>query len=115
MTIQSQGTALDAKDANISATGLRIVAPRAWNLDNSRLDLAAVQLHARDLGEDKNSSLLYLSLGHWCDGADEWRLHGVWKPRAGRLEPQFRKTRAGGCVSPGDSEQEMSSIPESGI
>lgn len=104
VTIASSGTALEAKDANISATGLRIVAPRAWNLDNSRLDLAAVELHAPDLGVDRNSSLLYLSLGHWCDGVDEWRLHGVWKPRAGPLQSQFRKARAGSCtlaVAPG--------------
>lgn len=101
VTIQSPGTALDAKDSNISATGLRIIAARAWNLDNSRLDLAALQLDARELGEDKNTSLIYLSLGHWCDGADEWRLHGVWKPRAGRLEPQFRTARAGSCAPAG--------------
>ncbi|MES2018027.1 MAG: alpha/beta hydrolase [Pseudomonadota bacterium] len=101
VSIQSQGTALEAKDANIAATGLRIEAPRAWNLDNSRLDLAAVQLQAAELGEDKNGSLLYLSLGHWCDGVDEWRLHGVWKTRAGKLEPQFRKARAGSCGVPG--------------
>jgi pimeloyl-ACP methyl ester carboxylesterase len=115
VTIQSAGTALDAKDANISATGLRIVAPRAWNLDNSRLDFAAVQLHARELGDDKNSSLIYLSLGHWCDGVDEWRLHGVWKPRAGPLESQFRAARAGSCTAAVAASQELSTLAPSGF
>ena len=109
VTIRSRGTALEAKEASITATGLRIVAPRAWNLDNSWLDLAAVQLHAREFGEDKNGSLLYLSLGHWCDGAEEWRLHGVWKPRAGRLESQFRTARAGSCTPPGENGQQVRS------
>lgn len=59
-------------------------------------------MHARELGEDKDGSLLYMSLGHWCDGADEWTLHGVWKPRAGQLESQFRKVRAGSCSVGGD-------------
>ena len=101
VSIYSQGTALEAKDASITATGLRIVAPRAWKLENSRLDLAAVQVNARELGDDKDGSLLYLSLGHWCDGADEWTMHGVWKPHAGKLESQFRKLRAGSCSAAG--------------
>jgi pimeloyl-ACP methyl ester carboxylesterase len=105
VSIQSQGTALEANAASIVATGLRIVAPRAWNLDNSRLDLAALQVRARDMGEVKNGSLLYMSLGHWCDGVDEWRLHGVWKPREGRLEQQFRKVRAGSCTPAGDTNR----------
>lgn len=110
VTIRSPGTALEAKDASISATGLRIIAARVWNLDHSRLDLAAVQLQARELGEDRNGSLLYLSLGHWCDGADEWRLHGVWKPRAGRLESQFRTAYAGGCTAAGASGELVRNI-----
>jgi len=99
VTIASQGTALEATRGNIVATGLRIVAPRAWRLDDSRLDLAAFDINARELGIEKDDSLLYLSLGHWCDGVDEWRLHGVWKTRSGKLEPQFRKTRAGSCTA----------------
>jgi pimeloyl-ACP methyl ester carboxylesterase len=98
-SIHAQGTALEASKTNIEATGLRIVAPRAWSLDNSRLDLAAVHVSAADLGEEKNGSLLYLSLGHWCDGIDEWRLHDVWKTRKGALDKQFRKVRDGGCAS----------------
>ena len=98
MTIRSYGTALEATRANITATGLRIEAPRAWALDDSRLDLAAIEVAARDLGDDKGGSLLFLSLGHWCDGADEWRMHGVWKPRNGQLDPQFRKTREAACA-----------------
>lgn len=113
VTIRSSGTALEAKEASISATGLRIVAPRAWRLDDSRLDLAAVQLHARELGEDKNGSLLYLSLGHWCDGAEEWRLHGVWKPRAGRLDSQFRTARAGSCTAAGEGSAATNSAAPS--
>ncbi|MES2318458.1 MAG: alpha/beta hydrolase [Pseudomonadota bacterium] len=98
VSIRSQGTALEARGSNIAATGLRIVAPRAWKLDNSRLDLAALAVSARDLGDETGGSLIYLSLGHWCDGVDEWRLHGVWKPREGQLDPQFRKVREARCA-----------------
>lgn len=99
--IASSGTALEAASSTITATGLRISAPRAWNLNNSRLDLAAFQLMAVDLGQDRNGSLLFLSLGHWCDGVDEWRLHDVWRTRKGSLGAQLRKTREGGCTLAG--------------
>lgn len=100
VSIQSKGTALEAKDASITATGLRIVAQRAMSLDNTRLDLAAVQVFASELGHDKDDSLIFMSLGHWCDGAAQWRLHDVWKPRKGGLDPQFRKQGAGACSLP---------------
>lgn len=97
VSIDTDGTALEASRSAITATGLRIVAGRAFNLDDSRLDLAALRISARDLGDDKNGSLLYISLGYWCDGAQEWRLHDVWKPRHGRLDAQFRRARLGAC------------------
>ena len=96
--IRASGTALEAVNSTIVATGLRISAPRAWNLNNTRLDLAAFALHSPDLGQDRNGSLLFLSLGHWCDGADEWRLHEVWRTRKGSLGPQLRTTREGACT-----------------
>lgn len=96
--IIASGTALEATNSTIAATGLRITAPRAWNLNNSRLDLAAFQLQSPDLGQDRNGSFLFLSLGHWCDGADEWRLHDVYRTRKGSLGPQLGKTREGSCT-----------------
>lgn len=99
VTIKTSGTALEAARSSITATGLRMVARRAFSLDGSRLDLAAVRISARDLGDDKNDSLLYFSLGYWCDRVDEWRLHDVWKPRSGQLDPQLRKARQGACAA----------------
>ncbi len=93
MSIESAATALEATDASITATGLRIAAPRAMRLDHSRLDLAALQVSAREFGDDRDDSLVFFSLGYWCDGADEWRLHDVLKPRKGALDPQLRKLR----------------------
>jgi len=98
--IRSQTTALEATRAVILATGLRISAPRAWRLDDSRLDLAALDVSARELGEEKGGTLIFLSLGHWCDGSDEWRMHGVWRPSKGPLDPQFRTLREGACTAP---------------
>jgi len=98
VNINSQELALDASNANITATGLQISAARAWSVRESRLDLAAVDVRAEQLGEQKGGSQFFLSLGRWCDGAGEWRMHGVWKPQDGKLDQQFRKTREGPCV-----------------
>ena len=76
----------------------RISAARAWQLDNSRLDLAAARLRARELGADKGGSLLFLSLSRWCDGASDWYLHDSWKPHAGMLDGQFRRVRGARCA-----------------
>ncbi len=100
VSIESAATALEATDASITATGLRIVAPRAMRLDHSRLDLAALQVSAREFGDDRDDSLVFFSLGYWCDGALEWRLHDVLKPRQGPLDPQLRKLRDGRCAAP---------------
>jgi pimeloyl-ACP methyl ester carboxylesterase len=97
--IESNATALEATDASITATGLRISGARAMRLDHSRLDLAAAQITAREFGDERDDSLIFFSLSYWCDGADEWRLHNVWKPRAGKLDPQFRKQRGGTCAA----------------
>lgn len=98
VSIASAATALEATDASIVATGLRINAPRAMRLDHSRLDLAALQVSSREFGDERDGSLVFSSLGYWCDGVDEWRLHDVWKPREGKLDQQFRKLRAGHCA-----------------
>lgn len=103
--IASQGTALEAKQANITATGLRIVAPRAWNLEYSRLDLAATQVTAPQLGNVKDYALLLLSLSHWCDGTNEWGLHGVWKPQDGQMDQQVRNVRRNRCALAASADQ----------
>ncbi|MES3025693.1 MAG: alpha/beta hydrolase [Pseudomonadota bacterium] len=98
VTIASGGTALELKDTNLAATGLRISAARVWQLDNSRLDLAAARLRAPELGADKGGSLLFMSLSRWCDGAGDWYLHDTWKPDAGKLDQQFQRAPGARCA-----------------
>jgi pimeloyl-ACP methyl ester carboxylesterase len=98
VNIDAQEVAIEASEANITATGLRISAPQALSVHDSRLDLAAVSVNSAQLGQQKGGSQFFMSLGHWCDGANEWRLHGVLKPQDGKLDQQFRKTSDGGCT-----------------
>jgi pimeloyl-ACP methyl ester carboxylesterase len=98
VNIFSQQVAIDASRASITATGLQIVAPQAWTVTASRFDLAAVSVMAPQLGEQHSGSQFFLSLGRWCDGTTEWRLHGLWNPQNGTLDQQFRKTSDSGCV-----------------
>lgn len=96
--IDSKGIAIEAKRANLSATGLSITAAQAWAVENSRIDLAAVHIMALSLGEQKLGSNFFMSLGRWCDGQQEWRLHGVWKPRNGKVDQQFRQVADASCT-----------------
>ena len=97
MHIDSNATALEAKETHITGTGVRIAARRAFSLEASRLDLAALDASAPELGEDKDDSLIYMSLGSWCDGYDAWRLHDVWKPGKGAFGDAFRKAPGERC------------------
>ncbi|HEX5686632.1 MAG TPA: alpha/beta hydrolase [Ideonella sp.] len=96
--VRSPDVAVEARDAHIMATGLRITAPQAWAVEDSRLDLAAFEAQAAQFGQQKGRALFFMSLGRWCDGSDEWRLHEVWKPRQGKLDEQFRQARDGRCA-----------------
>lgn len=90
--------ALEAKNANIMATGLRVDAPLALQVEDSRLDFAAFSINAPLLGEQKDESQYFFSLGHWCDGQSGWWLHDVWKPKNGRLDKQLQRVRGGACA-----------------
>lgn len=102
VNIHAKEIALEAKKANITATGLYISAPQAWNIEDSRLDLAAFHIMSARLGEQKEKSLFSLSLGLWCDGKNEWRLHGVWKPKNGRMDQQFSLLQDNSCALPAE-------------
>ncbi|MES2297119.1 MAG: alpha/beta hydrolase [Pseudomonadota bacterium] len=97
VSIHSASVALDVSDSSIIATGMRIEAEQAWRLEHSRVDMAAFTLAAPKLGSQKGGSRLFLSLGHWCDGDADWRLHGVWTPSNGELDAQLRSRRDGDC------------------
>jgi pimeloyl-ACP methyl ester carboxylesterase len=100
--IRSTDVAVEARDADITATGLTITAPQAWAVEDSRLDLAAFEVQAAQFGQQKERAQFSMSLGRWCDGANAWRLHEVWKTRQGKLDEQFRDTRDGRCVLAAD-------------
>lgn len=97
VSIESDATAVEARRSSITATGLRIAAPRAFKLHGSRVDLAALQVSAPTFGGDARGSLLFFSLGYWCDGVSEWHLHDAWKPGHTALDPQLRKVRGRAC------------------
>jgi pimeloyl-ACP methyl ester carboxylesterase len=97
VTIGTDGTGIEARNSHITATGLRIEAARAFQLDNSRLDLAALDVTAPELGDDQGGSLLFISLGQWCEGTQGWSLHDVWKTAKGPLGARFRKAGAARC------------------
>jgi pimeloyl-ACP methyl ester carboxylesterase len=96
--IQAKKIALEARKANITATGLFISGPQALDIDDSRLDLAAFRIMSARLGEQKEKSQFSLSLGLWCDGKNEWRLHGIWKPKNGRMDHQFGTPQDNSCA-----------------